>query len=92
MQVVVEPYESLPCELRVFKINGIEADVSDFGFICDDCPETAEEYGCGDMRFHSDLKRATQAMRKYNIKLEQFIKICEKLESVLCVGKCGWCI
>ena len=31
MELIVEPYDALPCELETFTINGKSADSSDFG-------------------------------------------------------------
>ena len=31
MELIVEPYDALPCELETFTINGKVADSSDFG-------------------------------------------------------------
>lgn len=31
LDLVIEPYDALPCELKVFTINGQEASYDDFG-------------------------------------------------------------
>ncbi len=92
LELVMEPYDALPCNLRLFTINGQAADESDFGFGNDDNPERGEEYGCGNHCFHGDLRKAPEAMKKYNLTLEQFIEVADKLESVLHVGVCSWCV
>ena len=92
LKLVMEPYDCLPCSLKVFTINGQDASVSDFGETVDDDRANAPEYGCGNRCFHADLKLAPKTMKTYNLTLEQFIEVCEKLEDVLHVGGCGWCI
>lgn len=92
LELVIEPYDALPCALRTFTINGIPADTSDFGYGNDDDVSNAPEYGCGFHCFHTELKNAPEAMKKYNLTLEQFIEVADKLEDALRVGPCGWCI
>jgi len=92
LDLAIEAYDALPCALRTFEINGLDADANDFGYSGDDDPENAEEYGCGDHCFHAELSKAASAMKKYDLTLEQFVEVCEKLEDVLRVGVCGWCV
>ena len=92
LKLVMEPYEALPCSLKVFTINGQDANVSDFVDTIDDDSANAPQWGCGNRCFHANLKLALKTMKTYNLTLEQFIEICEKLEDVLHVGSCGWCI
>lgn len=46
MELIIEPYNALPCELDIFTINGKSADSSDFGEVYDHDKESAETYGC----------------------------------------------
>lgn len=91
VKVVVVPFHALPCSCREFTVNGIDADVDDFGRT-DDCnPGIAEQYGCGDRQFLP--KYATDAvLAKYGITLLQYAEICELLKDKLAVGMCGWCV
>ena len=100
MELIVQPYKSLPCELEVFTINGQKADWSDFGENADDSFGYNEEdydsdlyrYGCLNHYFEPKEELKEKAMAKYNISAEDFETICEELESKLYVGECGWCI
>ena len=91
MELIIEPYNALPCELDIFTINGKSADSSDFGEVYDHDKESAETYGCGDMRFEPQSP-TKEVLAKYNITEEEYNKICDELEDKLCVGSCGWCV
>jgi hypothetical protein len=91
MELAIEPYDSLPCELMTFIINGIEADEDDFGNSYDADSENAEEYGCGDHVFESKLP-TQKVLDKYKISTDEYSKICDALTEKLHVGPCGWCI
>lgn len=88
MKLEMETYSAL-CSLSTFTINGIDAEVEDFGRQHDADPDHAEDYCCGDMRFFP--KPATQSvLDKYNINITEYNEICEKLDC-LSFGSCGWC-
>ena len=89
MELIVEPYGALPCELETFTINGKAADSSDFGDTFDH--NEKRHYGCGDMRFEPQSP-TKEVLAKYNITEEEYNKICDELEDKLCVGSCGWCV
>lgn len=91
LELVMEPRDALPCSLKVFTINGINADETDFGYSTDEDIGEAGEYGCGYRCFRTDLKLAPTAMKKYKLTFEQFVEVAEKLAEVLDVGPCGWC-
>ena len=89
MELKLKAYECL-CSLAEFEINGFEADYEDFGDKYDTCPNLAEEYGCGNMKFIP--KPATQEiLDKYKISPKEYAEVCEKLDC-LSFGSCGWCI
>ena len=90
MDIIIEAYDSL-CELKEFKINGIDADRDDFGRKVDESRETAEEYGCGDMRF-TRQEPSMEILAKYSISPKEYDDICSILEKKLSFGRCGWCI
>lgn len=50
MKLELEVMKAL-CEMRVFRINDVEADYEDFGEKFDRKPRDAEPYGCGYMMF-----------------------------------------
>ena len=75
---------------EVFTINGAQADMNDFGHMEDVAPEYAPEYGCGDRRFISyDPK--DNVLELYGITESEYETICNKLESEMHIGGCGWC-
>jgi len=82
-------YDAL-CSPKIFRINGIDAEVNDFGTHCDRSPETAEPYGCGDMRF--EPKPSSKViLKKYKITQKEYDEVCHKLNE-LSFGACGWCV
>lgn len=91
MELVIKPFESFPCRLEVFTINGNSADQDDFGDTFDNHYEDADPYACANMQFIS--KPSTkEVLDKYNITEEDYYNICNELECKLCVGSCGWCV
>lgn len=91
MELVIEPYDALPCALRIFTINGINADKDDFGESYDADSDNAVEYGCGNHIFESTLP-TQKVLDKYGISVDEYNEICEKLTERLDVGSCGWCV
>lgn len=89
MKVEIEVFGCL-CELSVFRINGITADYTDFGDKYDCEPESAEPYGCGNMRFFPKEYSAS-VLKKYNITKEEYNEVCNRLDC-LSFGCCGWCV
>jgi hypothetical protein len=90
MKLEIEIYSALCC-CKVFKINNIDANESEFGEKYDRSPETAEEYGCGDMQF-TRVEPTSEILKRYNITKDEYHEICERLEEGLSFGDCGWCI
>lgn len=79
------------CYTRIFKINGISAHYEEFGEMSDDAVDEAEDYGCGDMQFHP-FPSTPDILNKYNITVEEYHEIVEKLRKGLSFGICGWCV
>lgn len=93
MKLQCKAYDAL-CSLEVFTINEILANESDFGHTEDIDPdkikESENEYGCGCMKFIP--KPATgEVLAKYNITVDEYDEVCNKLESELSFGECYWC-
>ena len=94
MELVIEPFYALPCELEVFTINGKKADSFDFGMTSDHKEDYDDElavYCCYDVYFESEPP-TEEVLHKYNITEEEYYDICHELENKLHVGSCGWCI
>lgn len=78
------------CYPNPFTINEIEADLEDFGHGRDMDRENAAPYSCGNRQF--TVKLPTQEiLTKYNITVDEYKEIAEKLEEGLSFGRCGWC-
>lgn len=92
MKVVMEQYKALPCRLKTFAINDIQANQDDFGHMDDTLSWMAEPYSCERMCFHADNSKASECMKKYNITLDEFFEICSMLDEKLFIGSCGWCV
>ena len=89
MRLKVKGYNYL-CTLEEFCINGIDANYDDFGVHKDISPETAGTYHCGNMKFTPKLP-TQKVLDKYQITLEEYSTIANKLEDMLSFGSCGWC-
>ena len=90
MKVEMKAYGTL-CSLEVFKINDIKAKQNDFVDKYDHCPESAESYGCGDMR--ADVIPSTkEVLTKYGISEKEYQEIAEKVSEEISFGRCGWCV
>ena len=92
MDLKIKPFRALPCALEVFCINGVKADISDFGESEDVSPETAEDYSCGDHQFIPHNHARAEVLERYGISGDEWDEIAQKLESALDVGACGWCV
>jgi hypothetical protein len=79
------------CYTPTFAINGIRADKYDFGEKYDRSPETAGDYGCGDMRF-TRITATPEVLEKYGITAPEYELIAGQLEVGLSFGSCGWCV
>lgn len=82
-------FEAL-CELKVFKINGIDADYHDFG-TKEDRGYTDTPYVCGNMKFEPILS-TQKVLDKYKISVDEYNEICDSLDKELSFGSCGWCV
>lgn len=90
MKYKAKAYGAL-CELSEFEINKIEAEKEDFVDQYDHSPETAEEYGCGDMQ--ADIIPSTkEVLEKYNITENEYQVIAKDIAEKLSFGSCGWCV
>lgn len=89
MRLICESYNAL-CSLMNFEVNGIKAEEKDFGEHHDIQPELADDYACYNMKFIP--KPATQeVLNKYNINVDEYNEVCNKLDEQLSFGNCGWC-
>ena len=94
MELVIEPFNALPCELEIFTINGKQADSNDFGMTSnhkEDYDDEITVYGCCNMYFKPNPP-AMEVLHKYNITEEEYYKICDELKEKLSVGYCEWCV
>lgn len=91
MELVIEPYDTLPCGLETFTINSKKASSIDFGNIIDYEEGEKDTYGCSNMHFEPEPPTEI-VLRKYSITKEEYYSICDELENKLHVGKCSWCV
>jgi hypothetical protein len=89
MDLQLDVFEAL-CSASIFIINGIDAEEEDFGEKYDRDKENAPDYGCGDMEF-TRIDSTPEILEKYKISEEDYQKVCDRLESELSFGNCGWC-
>lgn len=94
-------YEALPCEIpSIYFLNGVRFDKDDFGDGYDNgdydtCEnEDVARWGCINRVFerHIDDKIVNETMKRYGITREEFNLIADRLEDLLYVGECGWCV
>ena len=69
----------------VFKVNGVDADISDFGIY--DTKDTGN-YSCSRFFIPGSFTRVIKD--KYKINQREYIQIVDKLEQEL-TGECDWC-
>ena len=91
MDILAKPYECLPCRLKEFSINGIEAEQDDFGRERDIYDgDNPTPYCCDNMQFIP--KEATQdVLDKYGITKDDYDLVCRDLLDLFNIGPCGWC-
>ena len=75
------------CSIKHFSINGIDADINDFGMQYDRDPLPC---GCGNMEF-TRIPSYEPVLHKYKIKEAEYNEICNKLEEDLSFGECDLC-
>jgi len=93
--IVAIPYGALPCSLVTFTIKGKESNVSYFvEMVRDDCPPQCSGYDCHNMHAESLALDVVRERIKTIHKLtdEDILLIQQKLEDILRVGDCGWCV
>jgi len=91
LDLEIDPFDALPCSCRKFVINGIDADIDDFGDNRDFNQEIACPYGCGDHRFEAYSEPKPEVLERYMITREEYDIVCDELTDKLYVGRCGWC-
>lgn len=88
MRFEIKKIKYFPCKLEIFTINGIGADVYDFGIK----GRTGDgEYGCKYCEFKPYRHPADGVLDKYGITYEEFITIGDILQEKLTFTNCGWC-
>ena len=86
----IKSYGSL-CGIQCGAINNIDIDESDFVDKYDHSPETAEDYACGNMQ--ADIILPTEeVLKKYNITVDEYREVAEKISEEVSFGSCGWCV
>lgn len=78
------------CGVNEFVINGISADINDFGQKYDNGDIDRDDCGCSNMMFTRYPAR-TEILDKYEITIDEYSSICKNLEDGLSFGCCGLC-
>lgn len=87
MKLTLNVYHSLPCKTEIFIINGIEANYEDFVVLTLD---SDGNYGC-----YAGLENklpTNDILKKYKIDVDEYAKVCNKLNKELVHGHCSWCL
>lgn len=79
------------CAPYIFIINGVRAYYNDFGDKYDHDTESAECFGCGDMRFDGEPS-TPEILDKYSITQSEYDEIVLELSEKLSFGSCGGCV
>lgn len=90
MELVIEPFDTYPCCLGVFTINGKNASQYDFGDMHDRIIED-NIYGCHNRCFEPKSP-TSKILQRYNITVDEYNTICAKLEDELYIDHCEWCV
>ena len=85
LRLEVETYETMPCELQTFRINGVDAELEDFGMVVKD---DFGGYECTDLSFEEG---GQPPLKKYNLTYNDYVEICRVLSDIFNIGSCDWC-
>lgn len=88
IELIISPFDFLPCHLEVFKINGMNGSSDDFGEVV---KYSKTQYYCDKVEFVPDYSLCSKACAKYKITPNQFNYICSELQENFRVTKCGLC-
>lgn len=88
IELVVSKWD---CSPDVFTVNGLCADLWDFGETYDASPEEAPAFGCGDRSFRS-IDSTEAVLAKYQITELEYEEICDRLTDALHIGYCALCV
>lgn len=95
IELVIEPFETLPCELETFTINGRNASKDLFGTTFEgrkECTPYSRNSPCKNNRFKAfPYKENEDVAKRYGLDEYGYKKVCEALEDKLCIGECKWC-
>lgn len=86
LELIQDKYE--PCTLKVFTVNGIDANPDDFG-------EVTKHVGhfCCEYREFSGFEYAPiGVLEKYHITEEEFFEVSDELRDMLTITDCGRCL
>lgn len=89
MEIIVQMSPSMPCSTKIFTIDGIDADIDDFGRLEKEHGE--EQYTCNNFHFVGTFP-TDECLKKYHITLTNYKYIAETLESKIYRGyPCSRC-
>lgn len=80
-------YKDLPCEIEVFRVNGVRAELDDFCILVVD-----QSQGCFcNIRGIYPFSPKDSVLNKYKISHEEYQEILSRIESSFDYGHCSWC-
>jgi len=89
LKLKLDVYRAI-CETKEFQVNGINATYRDFGDKYDTSPDEIKPHVCGNMEFRPKLA-TQQVLDKYHISINEYFKICKKLQDCMSFGTCILC-
>jgi hypothetical protein len=89
MKLELSAYNSI-CGLKVFRINGLDADYKDFGEMYDAYSDHTKRGCCGNMVF-APKRYSKKVLVKYGITPEDYTEVCVQLKNKLSYGLCRLC-
>lgn len=88
MELEIKTYQSLPCSEEKFFVNGIKACLEDFGEVD---VEGIGGYRCKLLGFKAKMP-TSEVLTKYDLSVDEYKELVEKLDDVFNYGYCRWCV
>ena len=95
MKLELKVYSALPCETKMFIIDGVDSDENWFVNNYDDGRGKEIEYGCNNrvtklLRISEVRNNLPESLK--DLSVEEIEEIQNRLEEELVSGGCGWCV
>lgn len=87
MNIRFSTFYASPCDVEVFEINNIKADLEDFG---EKNLDSLGNYTCS-LRGFTPFLPTDEVLEKYKISLRDYREVIEVLNEGFNYGRCAWC-